>query len=274
MSQTDSHDPNQGELSGEVTNRLLMDMPQSPRRAQNRALTVAGVFIFLIAIGGIGFVGYMLWTPEKSGVVYLPNLSYTEYREKMSTKELDPRGASNIYYLREAAPDGAEGYNLWMRMKIPKNSYEAMLRRRRSDLERLDKQGVKVTGKSSSRIEIPPGGNRMALTRLCGGTKSRMFVAPIRDAIPGNIRDAECANGYFWAYDPSLEKLYIWQWEATADGSNRGGTEGKSGANDDSNPDADANPNDGTDPDADSNPDEGTDPDADPGATDSSPANE
>jgi hypothetical protein len=253
MSQTDSHEPSQGDLSGEVTNRLLMDMPQSPRRAQNRVLTFFGVFVFLIAVAGIGFVTYMVWTPEDLGVVYLPDLSYREFRDKVSTKEIDPRGASNIYYRREAAPEGTEGYNLWMRMTIPKNSYEAMLRRRRSDLESLESQGVKVTGKSSSRIEIPAAWPQSEVDTPLWWDEIKNVRSADSRCNTWEMTARGMRSGYFWAYDPAPEKLYIWQWESPADRIDSGGSASELEANEDSIPnDAEANPDEQTEPDADS----------------------
>lgn len=219
MNQTDSHDPTQGELSGEVTNRLLMDMPQSPRRAQNRVLTVLGMFVLVLALGGIGFAVLMYKDHKEPGTFY-PDLTYLQYTQKISTDEIDPRGASNIYYKRDEAPAGEPGWDMWMKMTIAENSFAEMLdkqRRRLRTMETLPNVTVKAT--SSRRIGIPTDWSRSAnyplwwseIESVKEGTDGAETKCNVWDVtMPGKSR------GFLWAYDPTSETLWIWEWEGPA----------------------------------------------------------
>ena len=158
MSQTDSHEHSQGELSGEVTNRLLMDMPQSPRRAENRLLTVVGVFIFLIAIGGFACAVIMLrQTGEKDRDYY--DLSYHEFAKTVSKEEIDPVGASHIYYSRTEAPKGEEGYDLWMKMEIEQHSYDTLRNEQRRRMEDMKRPDAKFHYDPAGKIVVPNWGD-------------------------------------------------------------------------------------------------------------------
>jgi hypothetical protein len=214
MSQTDSHDPTQGELSGEVTNRLLMDMPQSPRRAQNRLLTAIGVFLFLVVLGGIGFGLFTYLQGQQSSGVYFPDMTYVEFSNRLSTKEIDPRGADHIYYQRVEAPEGEIGEDVWMKMEIQSNSYEAMLKKQKDRMDALKASGVDVKDRTVGQIEIAPAEWTRSteyptwwidIQSSVGVSRTKTSIWTVR--LPGKTA------GELWAFDPAKNSAWIWKWE-------------------------------------------------------------
>ena len=225
-------------LQDEITDRLLMGQA-SPQPAGRKILAAMTAVSLLFLVTAAALVGYLVWLApsyEKADHVELPDMTYRQFVDNVGTQNLDPRGASHIYYYNgQQQRDGKA--DRWIKMTLPPNSFENLLARQERKFSELKNAtdpsnpdgGLKKS--TSRRPEMPE--NWPALREDPPLWWSPESAGHNLHCVRWEIQESrQRAKGWYWAYDRNLETLWIWEWNRQHDlsggrGQNSPGEEGE-----------------------------------------------